>query len=114
METSGGQAMEDNPSGRKAKHVRYPYQSKPRHTKNGPGNKSSLDGAKKEYNPSQPTLKQTGPMTTGCWERDNHTPPDDDEASLGNDEFAVPENPVEQDRFKRKLMATANSLKKKQ
>ena len=41
-------------------------------------------------------------------------PPSEDEASLGDDEFAVPEDPVEQERFKRRLMATANSLKKKQ
>ena len=47
-------------------------------------------------------------------EDDNYMPPSEDEASLGDDEFAVPEDPVEQERFKRRLMATANSLKKKQ
>ena len=41
-------------------------------------------------------------------------PPSKDEASLGDDEFTVPEDPVEQERFKRRLMATVNSLKKKQ
>ena len=41
-------------------------------------------------------------------------PPSEDEASLGDDEFIVPEDPVEQERFKRRLMATASSLKKKQ
>ena len=41
-------------------------------------------------------------------------PPSEDEASLGDDEFVVLEDPVEQERFKRRLMATANSLKKKQ
>ena len=41
-------------------------------------------------------------------------PPSEDEASLGEDEFAIPEDPVEQERFKRRLMATTNSLKKKQ
>ena len=41
-------------------------------------------------------------------------PLSEDEASLGDDEFIVPEDPVEQERFKRRLMATANSLKKKQ
>ena len=41
-------------------------------------------------------------------------PPSKDEASLDNDEFFVPEDPVEQERFKRRLIATANSLKKKQ
>ena len=41
-------------------------------------------------------------------------PPFEDEASLDDDEFVVPEDPVEQERFKRRLIATANSLKKKQ
>ena len=40
-------------------------------------------------------------------------PPSEDEASLDDDEFFVPEDPVEQERFKRRLMATASSLKKK-
>ena len=38
----------------------------------------------------------------------------EDEASLGDEEFIVPEDPVEQERFKRRLIATAKSLKKKQ
>ena len=41
-------------------------------------------------------------------------PPSEDEISLGDDEFGVPEDPVEQERFKRRLIATARSLKKKQ
>ena len=41
-------------------------------------------------------------------------PLSEDEVSLGNEEFIVPEDPVEQERFKRRLIATANSLKKKQ
>ena len=41
-------------------------------------------------------------------------PPSGDEASLDDDEFVVLEDPIEQDRFKRRLMATANNLKKKQ
>ena len=41
-------------------------------------------------------------------------PPSEDEASLDDDEFVVPEDPVEQEHFKRRLIATANSLKKKQ
>ena len=41
-------------------------------------------------------------------------PPSGDEASLDDDEFVVPEDPVEQEHFKRRLMATARSLKKKQ
>ena len=41
-------------------------------------------------------------------------PPSGDEASLDDDEFVVPEDPVKQERFKRRLVATASSLKKKQ
>lgn len=41
-------------------------------------------------------------------------PLSEDEVSLGDDEFIVPEDPVEQERFKRRLIATARSLKKKQ
>src|SRR4051812_16931348 len=41
-------------------------------------------------------------------------PPSEDEASLDDDEFVVREDPVEQERFKRRLIATANSMKKKQ
>ena len=41
-------------------------------------------------------------------------PPSEDEESLDDDEFVVPEDPVEQERFKRRLIAMANSLKKKQ
>ena len=47
-------------------------------------------------------------------EDDNYMPPSGDEASLDDDEFVVPEDPIEQERFKRRLIATARSLKKKQ
>ena len=41
-------------------------------------------------------------------------PLSEDELSLRDEEFVVPEDPVEQERFKHRLTATANSLKKKQ
>ena len=41
-------------------------------------------------------------------------PLSDDEVSLGDDTFTMPEDPAEQERFKRRLMAMTNSLKKKQ
>ena len=41
-------------------------------------------------------------------------PPSEDEASLEDDEFVIPEDPVKKEHFKRRLMATASSLKKKQ
>ena len=39
--------------------------------------------------------------------------PSEDEVSLGDDEFGVPKDTVEQVRFQRRLMATARSLKNK-
>mgnify|MGYP005830950105 CR=1 FL=1 len=47
-------------------------------------------------------------------EDDNYMPLFEDEVSPGDEEFTVPEDPVEQERFKRRLIATAKSLKKKQ
>ena len=50
----------------------------------------------------------------GDSEDDNYMPLSEDEVSRGDEEFIVPEDPVEQERFKRQLIATARSLKKKQ
>ena len=41
-------------------------------------------------------------------------PLSEDEASLGDKEFIVREDPVEKERFKCRLIATTKSLKKKQ
>ena len=40
-------------------------------------------------------------------------PPSEDEASLDDDEFVVPEDPGEQERFKCRIMTMVSSLKKK-
>ena len=47
-------------------------------------------------------------------EDDSYRPPSEEETSLGNEDFIVPEDPLEQERFKLQLIATARSLKKKQ
>ena len=47
-------------------------------------------------------------------EDDNYMPLSEDEVSLGDEEFIVPEDPVEQEHFKRRIIATTKSLKKKQ
>ena len=44
----------------------------------------------------------------------NYPPLSEDEVSLGNEDFIMPEEPLEQERFKRRLKATTRSLKKKQ
>ena len=45
-------------------------------------------------------------------EDENYMPLSEDEVSLGDEEFIMPEDPVEQERFKRRLIATAKSLEK--
>ena len=47
-------------------------------------------------------------------EDSNSLPLSEDEVSLGNEDFIVPEEPLEQERLKRQLIATARSLKRKQ
>ena len=44
----------------------------------------------------------------------NYLPLSEDEVCLGDEDFIVPEEPAEQERFKRRLIATARSLKQKQ
>ena len=122
-ETNGDEAMEDNPSRKKSNHGRHRRRSKPRHSNTGTGDENNPDGAEDEYNPDQRTFEQdeqedgqVSPYeqaTDGYWVDDNYMPPSEDEVSLGDDEFGVPEDPVEQERFKRRLITTARSLKKK-
>ena len=123
-ETNGDEAMEDNPSRKKSNHGHNRRRSKPRHSNTGPGAESNPDGAEEEYNPDQPAFEhaeqedeQVSPdeqATDGYPEEENYMPPSEDEISLGDDEFGVPKDPVEQERFKRRLIATTRSLKKKQ
>ena len=47
-------------------------------------------------------------------EDSNYLPLSEDDVSLGNEDFIMPEEPLEQERFKRQLIATTRSLKKKQ
>ena len=46
-------------------------------------------------------------------EDSNYLPPSEDEVSLGDEDFIVPEEPLEQEHFKQRLIATSRSLKKK-
>ena len=95
--------------------------SKSRHSKNGDsgtGDNNTPESA--EDNPLQQDSAQedaeASPHERAAdeeVEEYNYTPPSEDEASLDDDEFVVPEDPIEQESFKRRLMATANSLKKK-
>ena len=122
-ESDGNKAMEDNPPEKQSKHRRHRRRSKPRHSNTSTGDDSNPDGAEDEYNPDQPNFGQAKQEdgqaspdeqeTDGDLEDDNYMPLSEDEVSLGDDEFVVPEDPLKQERFKHRLIATAKSLKKK-
>ena len=119
---NGDGTTEDDPSKKQPKCQRQRRRSKSRHNKNGDsstGDNNTRDSAKD--NPLQQDSVQedegASPHERAAdreVEDDNYMPPSEDEASLDGDEFVVPEDPVEQERFKRRLMATASSLKKMQ
>ena len=113
-ENNGDEVTEHNPSGKKSKHGCHRRRSKPHHSNTGTGDENNPDSSKDEYNPDQLAFKQARLTTVGYLERNNYMPSSEDEVSLGDAECGVPEDPVEQVRFKRRLMATARSLQRKQ
>ena len=126
-ESNGDEAMEDDPLEKQPRHRHHRCSSNPHHIKNSDTSTkddNNPDGAKDENNVAQPGFEQAEQedgqaspkeqATDGESEDDNYMPLSEDEASYGDDEFIVPEDPVEQERFKRRLIATAKSLKKKQ
>ena len=123
-EGNGDGTVEDDPSKKQPKRQRQRRRSKSRQSKSGDtgtGDNSTPDSAEDDNNPLQQDLEQEDGEASpreraadGEEEDDNYMPPSEDEASLNDDEFVVPEDPVKQERFKRRLIATANSLKKKQ
>ena len=96
--------------------------SKPRHSKNsdtGTTDNSTPNDAEDKNNPAQTSFEQAGQEDghvspdKQAMDRDSYMPLSEDEVSLNDEEFIVPEDPVEQQHFKRRLIATAKSLKKK-
>ena len=121
-ESNGDEATEDNPLEKQSKHWRHRRRSKPNHSKNSDtGTRdNNPDGAEDEYNPGQPNFNQDEQdslspkrAVDGELEEDNYMPLSEDKVSLGDEEFIVPEDPVEQERFKRRLIATAKKPEEK-
>jgi len=116
--------VEDKLPEKQPTHRRQRRRSKSRHSKSsdtGTRDNNAPDSAEDDDNPLQPDLEREDEQASppeqaadGESEDDNYMPLSEDEVSLGDEEFIVPEDPVEQERFKRRLIATANSLKKKQ
>src|SRR3954463_3536857 len=118
----GDGTAEDNNTKKPPKRRRQRRRSKSRHSKNGDsgtGDNTTPDSAEEHQNRQDSALEdeKASPHERAAEqevEDDNYMPPSEDEASLGDDEFIVPSDPAEQERFQRRLLATANSLKKKQ
>ena len=123
-EGDGDEATEDNALEKQSKHQRHRHRSKPRHNKTSATDtrdNNTAESVEDEDNPLQPGFEwedgKASPKqqaADGESEDDNYMPLSEDEVSLGDEEFIMPEDTVEQERFKRRLIATARSLKKKQ
>src|SRR3954463_14735068 len=118
----GDGKAEDGTSRKPPKRRRQRRRSKSRQSKNGDsgtGDNTTPDSAE-EHQPQQDSAREdeeASPHERAAEqevEDDNYMPPSEDEASLGDVEFVIPSDPAEQERFQRRLIATANSLKKKQ
>ena len=106
-EGEGNGTAEDDPSKIQPKHRRQRRRSKSRQHKNGDsstGDNNTPESA--DENPLQRGLAQedgeTSPHERAAdreVEDDNYMPPSEDEASLDDNEFVVPADPVEKRRF---------------
>ena len=109
-----------------SKRRRPKRRSKPRRSKDGntgTGENSTPDDAENSEDPAGATSEQEhdnmqdNPDEQAIeddWKDDSYRPPSEEETSLGNKDFIVPDDPLEQERFKLQLIATSRSLKKKQ
>src|SRR3954471_23039660 len=118
----GDGTSEDGTSKKPPKRRRQRRRSKSPHSRNGDsgtGDNTTPDSAEEHQNQQDSAQEdeKASPHERAAEqevEDDNYMPPSEDEASLGDDEFVVSSDPAEQERFQRRLIATANSLKKKQ
>ena len=119
-------AKEDPPK-TQPKRRRQRRRSKSRRSRDsntGTGDDNTPDGAKDIEEPDEQTAEQynreSGHVSPDeqaieeDWEDGSYRPPSEEKVSLGNEDFIVPEEPLEQERFKLRLIATTRSLKNKQ
>ena len=67
-----------------------------------------------QHDGSEEQEGQYNPEDLDDSEDSNYLPLSEEDVSLGDEEFIVPEDPLDQERFKRQLVATPRSLKMKQ
>ena len=117
--------VEDKPPEIQPKRRRQRCRSKSRREKDsntGTRDNNTPDDTKDQENPVEPTSEQDdredGQVSpdeqaiNDDSEGSTYLPPFEDEVNLGNEDFIVPEEPLEQERFKRRLIATTRSLKR--
>ena len=122
-----GDPVANKPSETQSKRRRPKRRSKPRRSNDGntgTGENSTPSDTENNKDPVGAASEQEE-QDNGQDNPDNQTMPNDldddsyrlvseDDEILDNEDFIVPEAPLEQERFKRQLIATARSLKKKQ
>ena len=119
--------VEDKPAEAPPKHRCQRRRSKSRREKTSntdTEDNNTLENAEDPEAPVEPTSEQDDwedgqvnpddPVGNEDSEDSNYLPISEEDVSLGDEDFIVPEEPLEQERFKRQLIATARSLKKKQ
>ena len=90
----------------------------------GTGGNNTLDNAEDQEAPIEPTsehddweegqVNPDDPLEDEGSEDSNYVSISEEDESLVDEEFIMPEEPFEQERFKHRLIATARSLKRKQ
>ena len=118
--------VEDKPPEIQSKRRCQRCRSKSRRSKDsntGTGEDNTPEGAEDNEDPvdtaTERDEREHGQVSPGKQathedsEDSNYIPLSEDEASLGTEDFIVPVEPLEQEHFKRQLLATARSLKKK-
>ena len=118
--------VEDKPAEAPPKHQRQRRHSKSRRDKDGntgTEDNNTPENAEDPKAPVEPTSEQddwedgqVNPddlVENEGLEDSNYLPTSEEDMSLDDEDFIVPEEPLEQERFKRRLIATARSLKKK-
>ena len=115
--------VEDKPPGTQSEHRRPRRHSQSRHSRenntstggdNTPDNEDPVETGSEQEDQESGQDSPDEQATYGDSEDSNYLPLSEEEESLGNEEFIVPEEPLEQERFKRRLIATARSLRRKQ
>ena len=122
----GKTPVEDKPSEIPQKRRRQRRPSKSRREKDsntGTRDNNTPENAEDQEAPIEPTsehddwedgqVNPDDPVGYEGSEDSNYLPVSEEDVSLGDEDFIMPEEPLEQERFKRWLIATARSLKKK-